>query len=69
MSCNDGTRSIPAGTVVTVTAHRSGPGKGLNYASQEVTLVDPCETYGWDVVDCLDSDGNEMAVYSFSVDD
>ena len=67
MSHDNGTRTIPAGTVVTVRAHRSGPGKGLNYAAQDVTLIDPVETYGWDVVDCLDCDGNEMSVYSFSV--
>lgn len=65
---DNGTRSIPAGTVVTVRAHRSEPGKGLSYAAQRVTLVDPCETYGWDVIDCTAEDGSELSVYSFSVE-
>lgn len=32
-----------------------------------VTLLEPCETEGWDVIDVRLEDGTEGSIYSFSV--
>lgn len=62
------TRTIPSGTTVQIAAHHSDPGKGLSYAATAATLVDPCETQGWDVIDVTLPDGSQTSVYSFSVE-
>lgn len=66
---DNGTRNIPAGKTVLVRGHRSAPGQGLNYPEQLVTLIDPCQTYGWDVIDCETEQGTKISIYSFSVAD
>lgn len=61
-------RTIPSGTTVQIAAHHSDPGKGLSYVATAATLVDPCETQGWDVIDVTLPDGSRTSVYSFSVE-
>lgn len=67
MPIDYGTRNIPIGSVVSITGHRSPENQGLWYPSQTVTLLEPCETYGWDVIDVQDESGETISVYSFSV--
>lgn len=64
----DSVRPIPSGTAVKVKEHRSKTGKGLSYDATEGTLIDACETDGWDVIDIRLPDGSEVSVYSFSVE-
>jgi len=58
---------VKAGTIVTTSAHRSAPGKGLSYPADRVKLLEEARVGGWDVYGVIDSSGEETSVYGFSL--
>lgn len=55
------------GERVSIRAHVSQPGSGLNYPAFTGILLEDAYSEGWDVVDVQNEQGEEVSIYSFSI--
>lgn len=57
------------GDKVRVNARKSKFGEGLSYKAGIYTMLEDGHMYGWDVWDCIDSNGEETSIYGFSIEE
>ena len=54
---------------VSVRARTSKPGKGLTYPAFSGILLEEVGSRSWEVVDVLKDDGEEVSIYTFSIEE
>jgi len=54
---------------VSVRARTSKPGKGLTYPAFSGILLEEVGSRSWDVVDVRKDDGEEVSIYTFSIEE